>query len=424
MTMQIKSIYVNNFKSLFDFEIDLAKFNCFIGLNGSGKSTFLQFMDFLSQLMKGGIHEWLQKRKWINEDIVSHFDNRIIKTIYFEVQFDCDDKSGSWVSVYSSDDFRCFIEKFTLGDTVLEVLNPPELEVHNLPGRDSASFVVYCAEKVFKHEVSNRQEQVLGKCYVFNKTRTENIHFHYQGSIFSQLADEEIVDAFWDVIRYFRNIHSFSPLSSYFLKQPSQSANGSIGFGGEDLASFLFGLHDSDRAEVIGKIKKIYPEFNSFSAFLHQDRTKQLTINEQYRNGNINYPIPARIANDGILRIIAMLSQLNAKTDFLLFDEIENGINPELVGLLLDELVNAKQQIVVTTHSPLFLNYLEDDLAREAVKYFYKTPEGYTRAIPFFEIPSIQEKLGVLGPGEAFADTNLYKLADEIERITAAKKEE
>lgn len=49
LEMKIKKIKVNNFKSLVDFELPLNKFSCLVGLNGSGKSTVLQFFDFLSQ---------------------------------------------------------------------------------------------------------------------------------------------------------------------------------------------------------------------------------------------------------------------------------------------------------------------------------------------------------------------------------------
>ncbi|MDR1141275.1 MAG: AAA family ATPase, partial [Planctomycetaceae bacterium] len=342
--MKIKSIYVNNFKSLVDFKIDLAKFNCLIGLNGSGKSTFLQFISFLSQLMKGNVEGWLQKRKWTKEDIVPHFDNKTNRTIQFEIQFQCDDQHGYWKCDYSADHSRSIYEKFTLGEVELEVFN--------------------------QSEQSDK--------YTFKGNRTEKINFSYLGSIFSQLADKEITEVFKKVIRYFRSIHSFDLLSPYYLKQRSKSTSGSIGFAGEDLAPFLFDLNDELRSKVIGKIKTVYPEFNSFSSSQLQDGTKQITITEQYRDGNIQYAVPARIANDGIMRIIAIIAQLNAKTDFLLFDEIENGINQELVDFLLKQLVNAEQQIVVTTHSPLFMNYLNDELAKESVTYFYKTPEGYT----------------------------------------------
>jgi hypothetical protein len=81
-------------------------------------------------------------------------------------------------------------------------------------------------------------------------------------------------------------------------------------------------------------------------------------------------------------------------------------------------LVQAQQQVLVTTHSPMILNYLEDDVARKGVIYLYKTAEGHTQSIPFFSIPSLSQKLEVMGPGEAFVDTNLTELAHEIAAIS------
>ena len=62
----------------------------------------------------------------------------------------------------------------------------------------------------------------------------------------------------------------------------------------------------------------------------------------------------------------------------------------------------------------MILNYLDDETAKKGVIYLYKTPQGHTKSIPFFSIPSLAKKLTVMGPGEAFVDTNLTKLADEI----------
>lgn len=55
--MRISRIKVNNFKSLVEFDLPMEKFTCLIGLNGSGKSTVLQFPDVLGQLMKGELRE-------------------------------------------------------------------------------------------------------------------------------------------------------------------------------------------------------------------------------------------------------------------------------------------------------------------------------------------------------------------------------
>lgn len=116
---------------------------------------------------------------------------------------------------------------------------------------------------------------------------------------------------------------------------------------------------------------------------------------------------------------MAILAELESPGRFVLFDEIENGINPELVEFLIDHLVKSKSQVLVTTHSPLILNYLDDETARRGVIHLYRNRQGHTKAIPLFAIPSLAEKLKFMGPGEAFVDTDLTRLAVEIERLPA-----
>ena len=70
--------------------------------------------------------------------------------------------------------------------------------------------------------------------------------------------------------------------------------------------------------------------------------------------------------------------------------------------------------MIVTTHSPLILNYIPDNLAKEAVIFLYKTPQGETKSVRFFDLPGMTEKLKALGPGEVYADAHLTDLATEL----------
>jgi predicted ATPase len=83
--MRIKRINVDNFKSLVDFYLPLTKFNCLVGLNGAGKSTVLQFFDFLSQQVKGDIDGWLEKRQWKPSDLNSKLTRK--QNITFNIEF-------------------------------------------------------------------------------------------------------------------------------------------------------------------------------------------------------------------------------------------------------------------------------------------------------------------------------------------------
>lgn len=106
---------------------------------------------------------------------------------------------------------------------------------------------------------------------------------------------------------------------------------------------------------------------------------------------------------------------------FLLFDEIENGINPEIIEELMRQLVEAQQQVVVTTHSPMILNWLDDETARRSVVLLYRKEQGHTRSMRFFDLQEASEKLGLLGPGEVFLDTYL---GEAVASLESAESEE
>ena len=74
--IRLRSIYVDNFKSLVDFRLSLAPFTCLIGLNGSGKSTVLQAIDFISRLFKGNVSQWLEQRQWKPGDLNSKLSGK------------------------------------------------------------------------------------------------------------------------------------------------------------------------------------------------------------------------------------------------------------------------------------------------------------------------------------------------------------
>lgn len=159
-------------------------------------------------------------------------------------------------------------------------------------------------------------------------------------------------------------------------------------------------------------MSECYPHLKNLDISAMRSGWKKLTIHETFQTGTLK--TEARHVADGFLRMLAVFAQLSKKQSLLLLDEIENGINLELIEFLVDSLVEAHPQVLITTHSPMVLNYLEDSIAIEGVVYLYKNPEGKTQAVRIFDIPSMGKKLSVMGPGEAYEDTLLTQLADEI----------
>ena len=385
--MRINNIWVNNFKSLVDFDIELPKFACLIGLNGAGKSTVLQLIDFLGQQVCGDMKGWLEARQWNPSDLNSKLlmNKRVI-----EFRVDLEDDGSYWKASYNP----------SLGHCTQETIETPEGSLRVDGGRI----------KIIDPGG--------------DKSLSEKISYSYEGSVLSQLKDSALPYSLLAIKNYFSTINSLDLLSPEHLRKRNRASSGSLGLGGENLSAFLHEMGDARRKQLAEKLKQVYPHVSFLNVKSLQSGWKQLEVQEAY-GGNVAVPYPpmiteARHVNDGMLRLIAMMAAISSENRFLLFDEIENGINPELVEFVLQQLVDAEQQIVTTTHSPMILNYLEDEVANEGVIYLYKTKEGFTRSIKFFGIPSLAEKLRFMGPGEAFVDTDLIGLAEEINSLPEA----
>jgi len=89
----IRRIQIDNFKSLDGFSLPpmgtppLANFTCLIGANGSGKSTVLQTLDFISHLIRGNVSEWLRERNWTLQELSSKLSGTEKIYIDFRVEF-------------------------------------------------------------------------------------------------------------------------------------------------------------------------------------------------------------------------------------------------------------------------------------------------------------------------------------------------
>jgi len=383
--MRVCKIHANNFKSLLDFKIELAKFTCLIGLNSAGKSTVLKFVDFLSQQVRGDIEGWLRARSWSAKDIKSQFSGST--NIDFSVNLR-DDSGGkaTWRASFDPNELYCTEERIAIDNAIL-------LDV--------------------------RGGKVVGQPLCPGMPPDQQIAFTYEGSILSQLKDSTLPPRLLQFKRFWQNVQPLGVLSPELLRQRTRVSVQSLGLGGRGLAAFLHKFGAMERQELAARLRKAYEQLRGVETRSLRSGWKKLEIEEEF--GANKVVTDAHHVADGMLRLIAILAETESEHRFLLFDEIENGINPELVEFVLNTLISAPQQVLVTTHSPMILNYLDDDVARESVVYLYKTADGRTQAKRFFDIPSVAEKLSVMGPGEAFADTDLTALQEEIETVAEGR---
>lgn len=389
----IVQIRIANFKSIGEITLRLGKFNCLIGMNGAGKSTLLQALDFISQLMSGEVANWLESRGWTSQELNSKLrkENNIKIAV---ATVNSDGSVAAWAATFNRHDLRCSNEVISIHVGEDEVNDPEDLGLL-LP-----------KDIVFR---------VQGQSYRFRGEEKKDIAFNYQGSILSQLRDTELSAPIRQLRETIRGIRSLELLSPHLMRKRARTSEFDIGAGGEKLSGFLSTIKGEKRNTLVRLLQQFYPKLVDFKISNLRAGWKRLVIVEQY--GERKIETEASHLNDGLLRILAILAQTSSDRSLILLDEIENGMNQEVIEKLVNVLISCPQQVVVTTHSPLMLNYLSDEQAIESVKFIYKSPAGETKSRPFFAIARIREKLEMMGAGDAFVDTNLIALSDECNRL-------
>lgn len=405
----IRSFYIDNFKSLVNFRLPpephaLGGFTCLVGLNGAGKSTVLQAFDFVGHLASGDVEAWLKQREWNKADLTSQFLNR--QLIRFELEIDTPGAGRvKWSGSFNTALMRCTAETVTVagGQTVLHI-GEGELKVQAAGNKPA---VVYPLRSM-----------------------------KYTGSTLSFIDGREVHGALAALKHAASNLRSFDLLSPQSMRRRAKEAR-DIGYGGERLGAYVHGLSRASRDALVKALQAFYPQLQTVGTRVLQAGFKDLLFAEAYATQGKDLDTlqtSSRQVNDGLLRVLAILSQVSvpepadpgmaatgAGQSCVLFDEIENGINPELVERLMALLLQAQRQVIVTTHSPMILNYLPDDVAREAVVLLYRTSAGHTQAVRLFDLPSTQEKLKLLGPGEVFVSLRLEDLPAEAQVLAASQ---
>ncbi|MHC1732924.1 MAG: AAA family ATPase [Bacteroidales bacterium] len=200
----------------------------------------------------------------------------------------------------------------------------------------------------------------------------------------------------------------FLDLSPDVMRLPSLPGQTVLGDRGENLSSVLQAICE----DPIGKlaltewIKELTP-MDAQNFEFPSDFTGKILVNLVEENGQRT---SAYSASDGTLRFLAMIAALIGPDHarFYFFEELENGIHPTRINLLLSLIEQrVKQndiQIITSTHSPQLLRSIK----RESLEYaalLYRLPGHVNSRIQrLIDLPN-QEKQVLLNKDIA----NLYE---------------
>jgi predicted ATPase len=143
-----------------------------------------------------------------------------------------------------------------------------------------------------------------------------------------------------------------------------------------NVIQYLKEQHPKRLDEILGVLARRVPRLESVQANLMEDGRLLL----QLKDAPFERPILARFASDGTLKLLAYLTVLYDPDppQLIGIEEPENHLHPRLLPELAEEsrAASARTQLMVTTHSPFFVN----ELRPEELWVLYRDDQGYTQA--------------------------------------------
>ena len=153
----------------------------------------------------------------------------------------------------------------------------------------------------------------------------------------------------------------------------AQATSNGMESSGRGIANSLAQILFDDRdlfIEMEERFTALVPNISRISLTQDANHVNQLRLVDRYST----HKIPASDISDGTLRLFAFLVALYdvESPDIICFEEPENGVHPwllnqvmELLNLVTKNGVRGKPiQVLITTHSPVLLNYVKPEQVR------------------------------------------------------------
>lgn len=305
-------IEIKGYKSIKDAKIDISPINILIGANGSGKSNFVSFFEFLNSLYHQSLSIYVGLKG--GEDKVLFQGKKTTDELYFHLEFNGEVNGYSALLKVGTEGF-IFLEENLIYEGNKRNINVGAKE-SKIKSTDN-----FCAPYVMKYLNGFRK-----------------YHFH--------------------------DTSSKSPFTQY-----SSVRNDTAYFytDGRNIAAYLYHIRETNRIvynRIVKNIQSIAPYFSDFELIPNDE----LLLRLQWRDKFSDVIYGVNDLSDGTLRFIALsvlFLQPNLP-DTIIIDEPELGLHPFAITKLAGMIKSASKrdcQVIVATQSPeLISNFEPEDI--------------------------------------------------------------
>jgi predicted ATPase len=366
---RIEYLRVENFRALKRVELkDITPLTVLLGPNGSGKSTIFDVFNFLYECFQSGLKQAWDRRGRAKELKTRGADGPVVIELKYR------EKANTPLITY-----HLAIDEGPRGPVVAEEWLAWKRGSHGQPFR----FLDYRhgAGKVISGALPDAQDArkdvpLRGSDLIAVNT-------------LGQIAEHPRVAALRDFITDWY----VSYLSVDMTRgQPEAGPQERLSKTGDNLANvvqYLKESHPENLDHMLAVLRSRIPRLERVDADPMPDGRLLLQI----KDAPFEQPVLSKFASDGTLKMLAYLTVLYDPSPprFIGVEEPENYLHPRLLPELGEECRIAAQrtQLLVTTHSPFFVNVCKAD----EVRVLYRDQQGYTQAVRASDIGGVGEQM-------------------------------
>jgi predicted ATPase len=364
---RIEYLRVENYRALKSIELkDITPFMVLLGPNGSGKSTVFDVFNFLSECFQFGLRHAWDRRGRAKELKTRGQDGPIVVELKYR------EFPGQPIITY-----HLAIDEKLKGPVVVEEWLQWKRGSHGRPFR----FLEY--HEGIGNATSGDMPDEDDKRVPTPLRGPDLIAVNTLG----QFAEHPRVAA----LREFITDWYVSYLSIDDTRgQPEAGPQERLSKTGDNIPNviqYLKEQHPTRLDQIFEALRHRVPRLERVDAEAMPDGRLLLQI----KDAPFERPVLSRFASDGTLKMLAYLIVLYdpEPPQFIGIEEPENFLHPRLLPDLAEECraASERSQLVVTTHSPFFLNGVRP----EEVRVLYRDEKGYTQALRASDIQGIPE---------------------------------
>jgi predicted ATPase len=364
---RIEYLRVQNYRALRDIELKaLTPLTVFVGPNGSGKSTLFDAFAFLAESFGSGLRKAWDKRGRFKE-LRSRGSNG---PIVFEIKY----REKTKVPVIT---YHLEIDEDAKGPFVAREWLQWRRNERGKPFR----FLDFTSGRgeVITGDMPDEQDERIDERLDSRELLAVNT--------LGQFAKHPRVAA----LRRFVSSWYLSYLSADNTRGvPEAGPQERLSTTGDNLPNVIQYLKergDGALDKILGKLTQRVPRLEKVEAEVMPDGRLLL----QVKDAPFEKPVMAKFASDGTLKMLAYLTLLHdpQPPELIGIEEPENQLHPRLLPELAEECraSAAASQLMVTTHSPFFVNSLRP----EETWVVYRGEDGFTRARRAADMAGIKE---------------------------------